>query len=271
MTIKAVVVDMDGTFLDDHKQYNRERFLRLYQQLKAQNIEFVVASGNQYYQLISFFPTLKDDISFVAENGALVYEHDQEIFHGELTRNEARKVLGELSKDPALKFVACGLKSAYIIDSAPAELVELMSKHYHRLERVKDYRDIDDTLFKFSLNLSDEAIPELIDVLHQSLDGIMKPVTSGYGFVDLIIPGLHKASGLGRLLQRWGISPQECVAIGDSANDVEMLELVKWSFAMGNASPVVRQAARFQTDSNNNEGALNVIDAVLTRSAPFDQ
>jgi len=50
-----------------------------------------------------------------------------------------------------------------------------------------------------------------------------------------------------------------------------MLELVKWSFAMGNASPVVRQAARFQTDSNNNEGALNGIAAVLTRSAPFDQ
>ncbi|HAS9941873.1 TPA: HAD hydrolase family protein, partial [Salmonella enterica subsp. enterica serovar Typhimurium] len=40
--------------------------------MKKRGIEFVVASGNQYYQLISFFPELKDAISFVAENGALV-------------------------------------------------------------------------------------------------------------------------------------------------------------------------------------------------------
>ena len=46
-----------------------------YQELKKRGIKFVVASGNQYYQLISFFPELKDEISFVAENGALVYEH----------------------------------------------------------------------------------------------------------------------------------------------------------------------------------------------------
>ncbi|ESE93522.1 sugar phosphatase SupH [Salmonella enterica subsp. enterica serovar Worthington str. ATCC 9607] len=37
------------------------------------------------YQLISFFPELKDEISFVAENGALVYEHGKQLFHGELT------------------------------------------------------------------------------------------------------------------------------------------------------------------------------------------
>lgn len=270
MTINAIIVDMDGTFLNDSKQYNRARFLSQYQQMKAQNIEFVVASGNQYYQLISFFPELKDEISFVAENGALVYEHGKEIFHGELTANEARTVLGQLTRDPALKFVACGLKSAYVIDTAPAEFVALMSKHYHRLQPVKSYADIDDTLFKFSLNMSDEAIPQVVNVLHSALDGIMKPVTSGYGFIDLIIPGLHKASGIGRLLQRWKISPEACVAIGDSANDTEMLGLVKWSFAMGNAAASVRDIARYHTDSNNHEGTLNVIDAVLTRSAPFN-
>lgn len=40
-----------------------------YQQMKAQGIRFVVASGNQYYQLISFFPEIANEIAFVAENG----------------------------------------------------------------------------------------------------------------------------------------------------------------------------------------------------------
>jgi len=144
-----------------------------------------------------------------------------------------------------------------------------MSKHYHRLKHVSDYRDIDDVLFKFSLNLPDSDIPNLIDALHVSLDGIMKPVTSGFGFVDLIIPGLHKANGLSRLLKRWHISPQECVAIGDSGNDAEMLKFAHYSFAMGNAGESIKAITRYQTDDNNHQGALNVIQAVLDNTPPF--
>lgn len=270
MTIKVIVTDMDGTFLNDAKNYDRQRFLTQFQALKQRDIEFVVASGNQYYQLISFFPDIQDQISYVAENGALVYQHGQELFHGELTRHESQVVIGELLKDCSLNFVACGLQSAYISASAPESFVALMSKHYHRLQRVTDYHAINDTLFKFSLNLPDSDIPALIDKLHVSLDGIMKPVTSGFGFVDLIIPGLHKANGLSRLLKRWQLSPQHCVAIGDSGNDAEMLKLVKYSFAMGNAADNIKTLARFHTDDNNHDGALNVIQAVLDNTSPFD-
>ncbi|EFH4042086.1 HAD hydrolase family protein, partial [Escherichia coli] len=56
MSVKVIVTDMDGTFLSDAKTYNNERFMVQYQELKKRGIEFVVASGNQYYQLISFFP-----------------------------------------------------------------------------------------------------------------------------------------------------------------------------------------------------------------------
>ena len=99
----------------------------------------------------------------------------------------------------------------------------------------------------------------------------MKPVTSGFGFVDLIIPGLHKANGISRLLKRWKVSPQACVAIGDSGNDAEMLKLVKYSFAMGNAADSIKEISRYTTDDNNHQGALNVIQAVLDnhpRSTP---
>lgn len=54
MSIKLIAVDMDGTFLSDAKTYNRPRFLAQYQRMREQNIRFVVASGNQYYQLILF-------------------------------------------------------------------------------------------------------------------------------------------------------------------------------------------------------------------------
>ena len=263
MTVKVIVTDMDGTFLNDAKTYDRSRFLAQFAQLQQRGIEFVVASGNQYYQLISFFPEIREQISFVAENGALVFEHGKQLFHGELTRHESQVVIGELLKDPQLNFVACGLQSAYVSDKAPDAFVDLMSKHYHRLQRVSDYHRIDDTLFKFSLNLPDSEIPQLIDKLHVSLDGIMKPVTSGFGFVDLIIPGLHKANGISRLLKRWNLSPQQCVAIGDSGNDAAMLDFAGVGVAMGNGEDALKQRADLVAPSNELGGVADMLELVL--------
>jgi sugar-phosphatase len=59
------------------------------------------------------------------------------------------------------------------------------------------------------------------------------------------------------------------VAIGDSGNDAEMLKLVKYSFAMGNAAESIKTISTFSTDDNNHQGALNVIQAVLDKTAPF--
>ncbi len=39
MTVNVVVTDMDGTFLDDAKQYDRVRFMAQYQELKKRNID----------------------------------------------------------------------------------------------------------------------------------------------------------------------------------------------------------------------------------------
>ncbi len=59
------------------------------------------------------------------------------------------------------------------------------------------------------------------------------------------------------------------MGIGDSGNDAEMLKLVKYSFAMENAADSIKAIARYQTDNNNHEGALNVIQAVLDGASPF--
>lgn len=54
MTIKMIAVDMDGTFLNDQKEYNVFRFNQLFKVMQEKNIKFVVASGNQYFQLRNF-------------------------------------------------------------------------------------------------------------------------------------------------------------------------------------------------------------------------
>ncbi|OSN01962.1 sugar-phosphatase [Lonsdalea populi] len=268
--IKMIAVDMDGTFLNNDKQFNKNRFFKQYAQMKQDDIQFVVASGNQYYQLLSFFPEIRDEIAFVAENGAYVVTGGQPIFCGELAPADVCKVIDVLSAIPYIQFVVCGKESAYVYASSTDDFLQLIAKHYYRIEQRDDFDGLMDTIFKFSLSVPDDQVPGLMDHIGHALDGIVKPVSSGFGFVDLIIPGVHKAHGIALLQQQWQIENDEVVAIGDSGNDYEMLQQAGFGVAMANAQPKIREVARYHTESNEEEGALNVIDRVLTRSAPFD-
>lgn len=62
MNVKLIAVDMDGTFLTNNNEYDQERFTRQYEFMKEKGIHFVVASGNQYYQLRSFFPDIHNEL-----------------------------------------------------------------------------------------------------------------------------------------------------------------------------------------------------------------
>ena len=256
MSVKLIAVDMDGTFLSDAKTYNRPRFLAQYARMKAQGIRFVVASGNQYYQLISFFPEIAHEITFVAENGGWVVSEGEDVFNGELSKAHFETVANVLDDVPG---------KAY--DDA---FIDMASKYYHRLERVSDFDNLNDIFFKFGLNVSDDEIPRIQALLHERLGDIMVPVTTGHGSIDLIIPGVHKANGLRILQARWGIENSDVVAFGDSGNDVEMLRQSGFSFAMANAKPHIKAVARFEAQHNNDEGVLNVIEKVLNGEAPFN-
>ena len=69
--IRMVVTDMDGTLLNSRHAVN-PRFFELYHQLKAKGVELVAASGRQYHSMADKLEPIREDIVFIAENGALV-------------------------------------------------------------------------------------------------------------------------------------------------------------------------------------------------------
>ena len=64
--MKLLATDMDGTFLRDDKSYSEE-FNDLYKQMLKKDIQFVIASGNQYEALVCKFD---DDIKKNTQDGA---------------------------------------------------------------------------------------------------------------------------------------------------------------------------------------------------------
>lgn len=269
MAVKLIAADMDGTFLNQHGEYNKARFREQYQQLVQRGIKFVVASGNQYYQLKSFFDDIDEQIAYVAEGGGYVVDKKEEIYCGELEPQQVAQVLDWIRRTPGINTIVCGRKGAYVLEGTDGVFISRMRRYYHRLATVRDYAEIDDTVFKFALSYVEDDVYPLMGEITEKIGTIVAPVTSGHGSVDLIITGNHKANGLRKIQQIYDIRDEEVLTFGDSGNDLEMLRYAGYGFAMENASAPAKAAAKYRAPSNDEEGVLKVIDDVLNGKDPF--
>lgn len=66
-----------------------------------------------------------------------------------------------------------------------------------------------------------------------------------------------KAVGIEKYLEHTGVSIENTYAFGDSLNDLEMIEFVKYGIAMGNSDPLLIERTEYITDSIENDGILN--------------
>ena len=64
-------------------------------------------------------------------------------------------------------------------------------------------------------------------------------------------------------MERWKIEADQIMAFGDSENDLEMLELAGYSFAMENGEEKVKRMAKYIAPSNDEAGVLQVLEQYL--------
>lgn len=75
--------------------------------------------------------------------------------------------------------------------------------------------------------------------------------------------GADKGEGLRRLCRLLGIDPARVLAIGDSDNDIPMLETAGYAVAMGNASPGVRAVADWVAPSLSEDGVARALERLI--------
>lgn len=88
--------------------------------------------------------------------------------------------------------------------------------------------------------------------------------------LEIVPRGVSKLTGLLYLGQQLGIKRSEMVAIGDSIDDIEMIEAVGLGVAMGNAPVKVKQAADWITRSNNEKGVGYMVKEHFRKQQPIE-
>lgn len=87
--------------------------------------------------------------------------------------------------------------------------------------------------------------------------------SSGPGNIEIMPAGAGKGAALAAVAAQMGLSRENVMAVGDAQNDLSMLEYAYHSVAMGNASPEIKAACRYETAGNDECGVAKIIERVL--------
>ncbi|MDG4501004.1 Cof-type HAD-IIB family hydrolase [Streptococcus suis] len=274
MTVRLIATDMDGTFLDGQGSFDRERFSKVLEKLEEKHIPFVIASGNGIGRLLQLCQGFEDRLIFVADNGAHVYQNGKTVIRRAIQQVEVEAILHffkgrwadvclMLSNDGNI-YMQAGAGVPFAGTGLPIK-PEQMKAFQDRVVQLEDLAayPTDQPIFKAGFWVPEEQVDELVGGFNRQYAGQLMAVTSGYGSVDILPQGIHKAWGLEQVLISLDIEPEQVMAFGDSDNDIELLSYVGYSYAMENATDKVKAVAKYMAPSHLEAGVLQVIEEYI--------
>ena len=273
MTIKLIATDMDGTLLDPKGQVDLPRLEKLLDQLEERGIRFVIATGNEIHRVKQLLGHLTERVVLIVANGARIFEGNQllqaQTWDDDMVNRALEFFKGRECQD---QFVVTSMNGGFVKEGTVfTELENFMTPEMIELfyQRMNFVEELESHLFggvlKMSLVVGEERSDSVLEEINQLFNGHVQAVSSGYGCIDILQTGIHKAWGLQELLKRWDIKAEEIMAFGDSENDVEMLQLAGIAYAMENADDKAKAVATDFAPSNSQAGVYQVLEDWLEK------
>lgn len=254
--IKLIASDMDGTLLG-HDGHLPTDFAETFATMQASGVLFSAASGRQYYNLLEKFADYKDEMVFLAENGTLVMYQGQELYAHDLPLTIARELI-QVGRSVDNAFVIlCGKNAAYI-EKTDAKFIAEVEKYYARYEIVADLCAVEDTVLKVTMCDFTDSETNSLPAFAKYVDQLQVSV-SGHIWLDVTNQGANKGKAIAAMQAHFGISFEETMVFGDFLNDLELMSSGYHSYAMANAHPDLKIAARFVSEWSNEERAVTRI------------
>lgn len=246
--IKLIASDLDGTLLRNGAQTLPHEIFDLILKLKEQGIHFIAASGRQYASMRRLFEPVKDEISYICENGSLCVHNGEILKRGAIDRELSLRILNEIRNCPNCNIMLSCEDCCYI-ESEDHEYYHLIHDELgYDVKYVPDISLIDKPFLKIAIHDS-KTLNESYEHFHKLFSAEIPLVTSGNVWMDFVAPNANKGIALEMFLDYFSIKPEECMAFGDQHNDTEMLSLAGESYAMSTAAPGVADYAKYTVDS----------------------
>lgn len=251
--IKLVLTDMDGTLLKDDKTMPKDA-QKVFQQLLNKDIICGAATGRSIPSLFRDFDVLKEKLTFIAENGAIIC-HKNKILYKAIIEPQVVKDVIEKTKTINNTYpVLCAYDKAYTLKGA-RKYKHNFQAYYPQIEFVDDLSCVNDEIFKIAVydevNSEQNSYPIL-----RTFEDNLNVIPSGKEWVDISLKGVNKGAAIEILQEKLNVKYEESMAFGDFLNDITMLKNVEYSYAVENAHPKIKEVCKYICKSNEEEGVL---------------
>jgi len=258
--IRLLALDIDGTLAGENNQVN-PAVLQAIQAAQAQGVKVAIATGRMHRSATRFHQTIHADLPLCSYQGALIRDPETQITyqHHLLPPDLTQDLLAGYREFPLVVHI-------YINDELYVQTANPLSTAYAERSQVPLHvlgdRPLPAPATKV-LAMSEDT--DLIDQLYQEFrqrypQEDLYLTKSHPTFLEATHPHVNKGQALKFLAETLlGIPPAQVMAIGDSDNDVEMLDYAGIGVAMGNANPRVRSHADWIAPSVEADGVAAAI------------
>lgn len=266
--IQAVLLDLDGTLLNDQKMISpktKETLLSL----QANGIRIVLASGRPKRGIEPFATELKLEQYgglIVSSNGACVTDATtgETLFEQAIDRDVARAILDHLTgfdvipmlNDETYMYVNDVFSGMLELNGEPFNIIKYESRggRFQLREEPRLADAIAFPVYKILVAGQPDYLQANVDAMSQPFNQQVTGMFTANMYYEFTDYGIDKARALDHVFQQVGIASDQTIAFGDGHNDRSMLENAGISVAMDNAVDAIKAIATDVTRSNNEEG-----------------
>lgn len=237
--IKLIASDLDGTLLLNGAQKCEESLFFVIAALVDKGIYFVPASGRQYLSLQKLFYPVRDRLTYLCENGALVMHLNQPIVKRQFEDALAMELSHAIAERKDCEVLISGERTSYLIPKSREFVRHMKEDVGNQVSIVAAPEQIEEPIIKISFCTAPENLKKVEAELGPKFQNRCLMMTSGTEWIDFAPTGTSKGDALLSLGERLGIAPQEMMAFGDNENDRTMLELVGHPYIMESCNPSI--------------------------------
>lgn len=240
--IKLIALDMDGTLLNDDgvvTPYTHD----VIQKALQQDVQVVLSTGRPLLMCSSYAEELQLTSYIITSNGAEIWTVDHKLI--ERHPLDARKVqaLWELGNEKELHMWLVAADQVF-----------------RNAKRPEDFTNHEWLKMGYG-NLTEPLKKYLLDQLKNEKE--LEITNSSLSNLEVNKSGVNKANAIQSICKRLGISMEEVMAVGDSLNDLKMIEQAGIGVAVENAQQLIIESANYVTTTNNDNGVAKAIERYI--------
>lgn len=259
MKIDAIVLDLDGTLLNDEKEISRENRTAI-EELQQAGVKIILATGRNDVYVRGIVEELGRIEAVISCNGASIRRcYTDEVVYSCFLEKASVKEIAEHCLARKFDFTASVYGAMYCVKYSQRinvfyEYNRKMPEPYRvPLKFMQSAQDLteQDVLKMFIWRMNHEERAEFLETFRAAAITV---VSSENGGLDISYAETGKGKAITVFAEKYNIPLHRIAAFGDYDNDISMFKAVGYSVAMGNASDTVKAQATYVTKTNNEAG-----------------